>query len=265
LTIASWNMEHLAASDGSGCRPRTPADYAALRAYADQIDADVVAFQEVESAAAAARVFDPSRWTILIEQRAGSGRRGECGGRPGLYLTRQAVGFAVRRELQLGRHPDFVELQIGQDDLRSGVDVTVSRRRGVPIRLLSVHLKSGCASGATGSPCETLFRQIPVLERWIDLRASEGERFAVLGDFNRRLAAPSDRVWSELDDGEPINADLAYASGARTAGCDPRYPQFIDHMVLDRTAAAGVGEFQEHVYVGERLSDHCAISVEVAG
>ena len=53
LTLASWNMEHLAEHDGSGCRPRTEADYAAMRAYVDALGADVVAFQEVESKAAA--------------------------------------------------------------------------------------------------------------------------------------------------------------------------------------------------------------------
>ena len=58
LTLASWNMEHLAEHNGTGCRPRTDADYAAMRAYADALQADVIAFQEVESRAAAERVFD---------------------------------------------------------------------------------------------------------------------------------------------------------------------------------------------------------------
>ena len=53
LTLASWNMEHLAEANGSGCRPRTDADYAAMRAYVDALAADVIAFQEVESKAAA--------------------------------------------------------------------------------------------------------------------------------------------------------------------------------------------------------------------
>lgn len=40
LRIVSWNMEHLAAADGSGCRPRTEVDYAALRAMVQRLDAD---------------------------------------------------------------------------------------------------------------------------------------------------------------------------------------------------------------------------------
>ena len=62
LTLASWNMEHLAERNGTGCRPRTDADYAAMRTYAEALQADVIAFQEVESRAAAQRVFDPARW-----------------------------------------------------------------------------------------------------------------------------------------------------------------------------------------------------------
>lgn len=56
ITLAAWNMEHLAEANGSGCRPRTDADYAAMRAYVADLNADVIAFQEVESKAAAERV-----------------------------------------------------------------------------------------------------------------------------------------------------------------------------------------------------------------
>lgn len=60
LKIASWNMEHLAERDGEGCRPRTEADYADLRRHVEALEADVVAFQEVQNRAAAERVFDPA-------------------------------------------------------------------------------------------------------------------------------------------------------------------------------------------------------------
>jgi len=60
LHIVSWNLEHLAETNASGCRPRDDADYDALKAHAAMLDADIVAFQEVESIAAAQRVFDPA-------------------------------------------------------------------------------------------------------------------------------------------------------------------------------------------------------------
>lgn len=75
LKIATWNLEHLAQGDGTGCRPRQAADYAKLRRHAEAIGADVVAFQEVESVAAAARVFPADRWQLVVEARPPSARR----------------------------------------------------------------------------------------------------------------------------------------------------------------------------------------------
>lgn len=263
LTLASWNLEHLAERNGSGCRPRTDADYAAMRAYADALAADVIAFQEVESKAAAERVFDPARYTVEIEQRVGTGRKGECGGRPGLTLNAQRTGFAIRKGLAFARQPDFTGLQVGNPDLRSGVDVVVRPAGGTPVRVLSVHLKAGCAAGDGNEACPVLFQQVPVLERWIDSRAAEGMRFAVLGDFNRRLVMPGDPVWAEWDDASPANADLARASGDRSARCNPRYRDFIDYIVLDRQAAADLLAFEESTFAGEPLSDHCAIAARL--
>lgn len=263
LTLASWNMEHLAEQDGSGCRPRTEADYAAMRAYVEALDADVVAFQEVESKAAAERVFDPTRYTVEIEARVGTGRKGECGGRPGLTVNAQRTGFAIRRGVDYQRLADVTALQVGNPDLRSGVDLIVRPAGGAPIRVLSVHLKAGCTAGDRNEACPVLLQQVPVLEHWIDQRAGEGLRFAVLGDYNRRLSVPGDAIWADLDDGVPANADLARASGDQGAHCNPRYPDFIDYIVLDRRAADDLVGFEEARYPGESLSDHCAIAARL--
>lgn len=265
LRIATWNMEHLAGADGSGCKPRTEADYAALRETVDRLNADVIAFQEVESEAAAQRVFDPSRYTIAIEQRAGSGDRLECRGLPGQYLNRQAVGFAIRHGLEIERRPDVTAVQLGDANLRSAVDIEVGHVGGQRLRLLAVHLKSGCASASgNGDACSTLFAQMPVIEAWIDARASGREDFIVLGDFNRRLATPSDAVWADLDDAEPLASDLFLASGDIGATCDPRYPAFIDHIVAPERSRGAIVDFREWVFEGPRLSDHCPISVTFA-
>lgn len=263
LTIASWNLEHLAEHDGAGCRARNEPDYAAMRAYAEAINADVIAFQEVENEAAAERVFDPTRYQIIIEARPGSGRRTACSDRPDAFMTRQAVGFAVRRDLNVTRFADVTALQAGGQDLRSGVDIAVNRPGTAPLRLLVVHLKSGCFEGAARTDCPRLFEQIPIVEAWIDARAREGVRFGVLGDFNRRLALPGDSVWADWDDGEPAGADLALAAGAVEPHCDPRYHDFIDHIVLDQRAARSATGFREWPFPGPRLSDHCALSVRL--
>jgi endonuclease/exonuclease/phosphatase family metal-dependent hydrolase len=219
--------------------------------------------QEVESQAAAERVFDPARYTVVIERRVGTGRKGECGSRPGLTVNAQRTGFAIRKGLPFERQPDVTEIQVGNPDLRSGVDLVVRPARGTPVRVLSVHLKAGCTAGDRNEACPVLFQQVPVLERWIDRRADEGMRFAVLGDFNRRLAMPGDAVWADWDDAAPANADLARAAGEQSARCNPRYKDFIDHIVLDQRAAADLLAFEEATYTGESLSDHCAIAARL--
>ena len=140
------------------------------------------------------------------------------------------------------------------------MDVRLRPPGRAPIRLLAVHLKSACPTGTAAEACATLLRQVPVLEAWIDARAAAGERFAVLGDFNRRLALPNDQVWTDLNDGQP--APIVLAAGQQAPACNPRFNTFIDHIITaDPGAAMG---FREWVFEGEqRLSDHCAISVDM--
>ena len=268
LVVASWNLEHLAEQDGVGCRPRQEADYAALRRYADRLDADVIAFQEVESAAAAARVFPPERYVIVMSTRPDGARGGDCRGAPGQQIRKQDVGFAVRKGLAVKRNADVRALGLGDPDLRWGVDVTIRGRR--PLRLLNVHLKSGCSAGAAAPACATLLRQSPFVEGWIDARSRSGEAAIVLGDFNRRLALPDDPLWQDWDDGRPRGAVLSLAGQGLTANCNPRYRDFIDHLVLNRLAGLHLrrGSFREMPYdPGDdpRPSDHCPVSIRLKG
>ena len=48
--IATWNLEHLAADDNEGCMGRSENDYAELAKRIEDLDAHIVAFQEVENA-----------------------------------------------------------------------------------------------------------------------------------------------------------------------------------------------------------------------
>lgn len=266
LKVASWNLEFLAEKDGVGCQPRTEADYREMRRIANDLDADVVAFQEAENPAAAARVFDPARYDIVTETRPGS-PSGTCGGENKTQtVIRQAVGFAVKRGLTFDRNADVTSLMLGNPQLRSGIDITLRPEGRAPLRILGIHLKSGCFSGNDAKACPTLQQQVPALEAWIDAAAAGPDRFIVLGDWNRRLGLAGDAVWTELDDGEPANADLRLADEGIRPGCDPRYDSFIDHIVLDKRAAAHMLEFEEKRYEsgGKHFSDHCPVSVTLA-
>jgi endonuclease/exonuclease/phosphatase family metal-dependent hydrolase len=256
VEIATWNLAWLHGQDGKGTIARREADYARLRAYAARLDADIVALQEVGGEDAAARVLDPAVYAFAI-----AGQR-----------DAQRTGFAYRRSLSVTRHADLVELDVG--GLRHGVDITV-HLGGSDLRLLAVHLKSGCFDGALGrggKACAKLLDQLPALEAWIDAREREGVPFAVLGDFNRRLRQ-DDEVWRELDDRHPVPADLTLVTGGQRSRCwNGKYPDYIDHIVLDAQAAAWLvpGSFEQMLYdpadarYRATLSDHCPISVRLA-
>lgn len=249
LKVATWNIEHLRDGIGEGNNPRTQTDFDRLRGYADVLDADVIAFQEIENLAAAQRVFSPAKYQIFIEERNDTQRN----------------GFAVRNGLPVVRHLDVSALNV-TGDLRHGVDITVTVG-STDLRLLSVHLKSFCFDKrltTSTDACRKLNLQVSILEVWIDARAAEETPFIVLGDFNRRFDALDDDFWQEIDDGEPANADLARITQGETALCwDRQYPRFIDHIVFGRQVARWIKphSFEEIVYqesnaLKEQLSDH---------
>ena len=255
IRLATWNLKWLSAEDDVGPVKRKAADFQRLKGYADRLDADIIALQEVDGSQAAKRVFDPARYAVHLTSRSDA----------------QRTGFAYDRQLRVQSNPDYTELDVG--GVRYGADITV-RLGAHRLRLLSVHLKSGCLERPLHSsdrPCQKLSQQLPRLEAWIDARAAEQVPFAVLGDFNRRLfKQPHDRFWVELDDGQPPEADLWSPTEGQTARCwNRKHPDFIDQLVLSRSARALMvgGSFTEHVYdpadARHRrvLSDHCPLAV----
>lgn len=268
VRIAAWNIEHLAALDGMGCAPRDEAGYARVAAIIDEVNADIWLLQEIENEAALARVFDPAVWTFHIEARPAGEPEDYplCRGRDdGTRLTMQSTAIVVRSGIEHIASQPLAALDVeGEDRLRWGVTITLPGE--TPVDIMSVHLKSGCFSGEEAAACPMLLGQIPVLERWIDDRSAAGRAIIVGGDFNRRFEAEGDRVWQDLNDGDPMGLSLA---GAGTGpGCNPRYGEFIDFLVLNETAARHKveGSFFETTFSGPRErhpSDHCPIAVDV--
>ncbi|BCW89381.1 hypothetical protein sos41_25430 [Alphaproteobacteria bacterium SO-S41] len=277
LRLASWNLEHLAEADGKGCRPRAEADYAKLRSYAAKLDADVIAIQEVETPAAAARVFDPATYDIVLSDQPYPPLKETCGKDSAEQIRPQRNGFAIRKGIAFKVNPPLTALDVerkGGRPVRWGIDVTLAGKHAM--RLLSVHLKSGCAAGfkTDDEDCPLLAEQVPTLESWIDARETAGEAFAVLGDFNRRLKPDDVEVWQALNDGDPAGLSLHIAAlegdgGPRKPACDGgRYAEFIDQIVLSDRAFQrwDKGSFGELVYDerGDAMpSDHCPIAVTI--
>lgn len=239
-------------------------DLARLREFASRVAVDVIALQETDGRDAAAQVF-PDRVFCFTKRK-----------------HVQNVGFAMRRGIPYRCNGDYHQLGLDSNDVRWGADVTLYPGSPRELRLLAVHLKSGCNRDPLTDPrsdCRTLQEQVPVLEGWVDQRARSGVPFAVLGDFNRRFDRERDQardargqvqaMWPELDDGEPAESDLLDAGADHgPVGCGnregARMP--IDHLVFSRRLGRRVvpGSFRAWDYpAGPHWPDHCLISVEI--
>ncbi|MGD9596979.1 MAG: endonuclease/exonuclease/phosphatase family protein [Steroidobacteraceae bacterium] len=293
LKLATWNLEWLIAPEAfaalrasctpEGVRPpgnvraipcdvaaqldRSRADFEALARYGRQLDADIVALQEVDGASAARRVFPGYRFCFTARRHV------------------QNTGFAIRPGIPYRCGRDFTALSLG-DSVRRGAELVVYPGERREFRLLSVHLKSGCGTRLLNDrrkECAAVGRQAGILEGWIDREASAGRPFAVLGDFNRNLVRDTGpartesgarlRLWPEIDDGEPPEAELTNtATGARFVNCamNQTFSGYIDYIVLSRSLAEHLvpGSFDRVTYrtadaVRRKLSDHCPVSVRL--
>ncbi len=258
LKLATWNLEWLTLRRQgdpvlpANVVPKQAEDMAALRRYAVMLDADVVAFQEVDGPEAAARVFPPERYALFLTNDA----------------VVQRVGFAVRRGIEVRRNPDLVGLDIDPDArfrLRSGADITLEFPGG-RIRLLNVHLKSGCHGqplSNSGRTCDTLRRQVAPLQGWIAQRRDEGAPFVLMGDLNRRMDG-RDEFLAALNATSP----LVRATEGQATPCWGGN-SFIDHILAGGPARGWMQPDTMRVMVyretspaaKEHLSDHCPVSV----
>jgi 5'-nucleotidase (lipoprotein e(P4) family) len=284
LRLATWNMEWLMLADvrdellarcvegqpPSNVRalpcPRDPYppvarhdanDTAMMAAYAARAGADVVAVQEVDGPEAAQAVF-PGYTLACFVNRAHP----------------QKTGFAVRTGIPFRCNGDLAALD---DDgaSRAGADMTLWPDTPHAVRLLSVHLKSGCfdrpLSDRQNVVCARLQNQVPVLAKWVAERQTAGEAFAIMGDFNRRLEIDaslpaSDSLWAELAAAGRV-ARISEGESYRNCRAGERYTAFIDNIVLGG-ALADLRRDLVHVAMLDApadavLSDHCLVGADL--
>lgn len=274
LKLASWNIAWLGSHEYN---KRSAKDYQKLAQYAKQLNADVIALQEVENEYWAKKVlgndydyyFSSKDWV-------------------------QRVGVAVKKSSGLSvSAKEYKALDVGK--VRNGMDVTLTKD-GKTIHLLAVHLKSGCftnpldkksvsAMPATSDKeirrkeaCEKLSKQVKPLEKWIDLHAAQDNAYIVLGDFNRRFSQdiksdlPEDKgLWQALND----EGQESLWSPTTTINSDcwgGYYKDYIDHFLFSPKAKTKYIEdsFKQLVFkekytkeLSRNLTDHCPISVNI--
>ena len=234
IKIASWNIYWLTSEDPDHHRRRTN-DYARLAQYANDLDADVIALQEVDTGFVR-KVFPPQQYRIELSHRDD---------------TSQRTGFAIRKGIRYRRLPDYRELST-KWGLRYGtvIELDVGGRK---IDVMSVHLKSGCFDRDLDRPitesCRELKSQVRPLESWIDRRLERDRAFVLLGDFNRRMDRRSDDLWRFVADGNPKPIYRVNA-GKKPRCWNSRFAEFIDHIVVGPIAGKAVKphSFEELTY-----------------
>ena len=266
IRLATWNIAWLTLKPTGhpdlprDIRARAPEDFRLLRGYAERLNADIVAIQEIDGDAAAARVFDPALYAIHLTNERDT----------------QRPGFAVRRSLRMIRNPDLAELDIRagvRRSLRRGADITVETPQGTRLRLLSVHLNAGCRDEPLlQSPppnCEGIAQQARIIAAWVEARRREGVAFAVLGDFNRRISTRDDLL-RIVEAGTPLARPTAGFSSPCWSDARGGRP-FVSHILPGGPAAQWVVPESMNVLVyaerdrsyRERLSDHCPVSIRL--
>ena len=263
LRVATWNIEWL--GDGvNDMKPRTATNIQKLQSYVDKLDADIVALQEIENEAAAYSIFNKNKWEVYMSNRN----------------AKQRTGFAVRRDMPTEKieKSDYTDLYTSQG-MRYGIDIELLYPNGKIIRLLAIHLKSGCFDepdlsedsnqGRKGDSCMKLGQQIEPLREWVDARLEENLPFAIMGDWNRRLNKDNDAFWNELTDGLEKKLHRAGGTDRKSTCWNSQYPNPIDHIILGGGLEEVPKSFIETTYnkADEKhedvLSDHCPISLEV--
>lgn len=277
VSIATWNLEWLVTPGTAhaarlACRAgrrtalpcdvaleqsRDSADLARLARHARRVAADVFAFQEVESATIARRVF--GNYDICIA--------------PGKGL--QHVGFAIRRGLPHRCGPPVESLSLNGAQ-RPGLLLTLLPDSQAPIDLLVVHLKSGCADTALSSKstaCALLARQADALHQWLVEQIQRQPRFLVLGDFNRSDREPaSDLFWRALVGEAPVAPFINVAATIPYRNCyiGAPFSRAIDHVLVSRALEHALleGGYRRFGYgaleaTRYRLSDHCPVRVSL--
>jgi endonuclease/exonuclease/phosphatase family metal-dependent hydrolase len=257
LKIATWNLDWLTTRP-TGARglpadvtPRSDEDFARLFQYAQELNADVVAIEEVDGFTAASKVFSTDDYAIHMTRD---------------HVT-QRVGLVVRRSLHFDVNPDVTALSVNH--LRSGADITLHLGT-TDLRVLAVHLKKGCRDTpmpkAKGQACEELKDQLGPLTAWIAARHAEGIPFLILGDFNRWMEK-SDTFLAGLQQAAPLRR----ATEGRSSPCWGS-ENFIDHILAGGAAATWMQPNTLRVLTyretdpswKDRLSDHCPVSVRLS-
>ena len=204
VKIVSWNIANLASGPDVDLRGqiRSEDDYEYLRAKLAEIDADVVALQEIGSIPAAKRILG-DEYEVVFESRCIQNPSACMADNDDIYTAiayriglPQFEGTFQIDELAIDHTDECVETH----SVRGGVGVMLTiggRNAWVP----SLHIKSACKDNTeedgTDDDCATQKKQYDILVDWISARP-DGDFVILAGDMNRKLLTLSDNIRKDV-------------------------------------------------------------------
>ncbi len=272
IKISSWNVEWLTVNPSHKISEakRDSEDFSKLKAYFNRINADVIAFQEIDSIKALEKIAS-SNYTIVL-----SDRRLPNNSAHQFSDINQFTGFAIRNTVPFSDPMDIDLYGQANHKLRFASYVILYPESSAPVHLLSLHLKAGCTGKfySNKTSCQTLLSQGKKLNQWIAKREASGEQYVITGDFNHNLSYRGDWLWETIIQGLKNQPQLA--SRNAKAECkvrkrnDPKqlhqFRSVIDHMIVSTGLTAS--DVKQTVYSTQdvldyHLSDHCPINAQL--
>ncbi len=175
LRVASWNAEWMG-------EETTAEEWRTKQAVFAELNADVVALQEIQDRAAAQRLAGPE-YAIAIAELAGED---------------QELAFAIRRPLKFKDNRLIFPESSHESAFPGGRDalwITVESAEGEAIEVVSVHFKSRRGGRKTTDPQREA--AAVKLAEWVK---SQANPVIIAGDFND---TPDDRSANILETGDP--------------------------------------------------------------
>ncbi|WP_207621648.1 endonuclease/exonuclease/phosphatase family protein [Vibrio ziniensis] len=268
LTISTWNMEWLTVNPNHHVYEgkRNDQDFSVLSSYFAKLNADVIAFQEVDSIEAFKRVSSPEYSIVLSDRNLPQYRNHQFSD------INQYTGFAIRKGVPFADPKDVDLYGKGNHKLRFASYVVLYPDSAAPVHTLSVHLKAGCTGKfySQKETCQTLLNQGQNLNFWIKEREKLGQEYVITGDFNHNLSFKQDWLWTTLTQGLKQAPNLATKN--TQAECKVRkrnegkqlhqFRSVIDHMIVSPKLNASNAKqvvYKDQDALNYHLSDHCPI------
>ncbi len=255
ITVGTFNIEWL--GDGiDDQKPRNKQEYAELARVIKELNADVLALQEIENQDAIKLVLNnmPQYNAIILSTNG-----------------KQNVGFLYKKDIKIINTLEYKPLQVIPNKTRSGFIVT-AKKGNFDFKMMIVHLKSTSSFDNTNQLRQKSFQirnvQVGILNNWADscLKYTDERDLVILGDFNDHIYKPNSQIikFGENKKLVCLTKDLKSCLRSDWYTIDNI---FVSKSVEKRVLTNSVAMENFKAYVEDKyknsISDHCPVIIKL--